>query len=256
MNGNVNWGKNQELRDKLPSHLVREFEHYINGQYIRSQYMPDDLIHLDGFLKSLNMQELEIFLSIRNNTKRFIGKTFTEVMLESLEKTGSMAKLPILYALSYIIKFNENARAIISKYPHPIERIANSNLEYSNIANSILKELEGEFKLPIKSQFVFKKNSQFSFYETLSKILKRAQGKIWFWDNYANDEILQYIHSHGKIDLITELKIIFKENRNNRDLQSLVLAARKFRLQYQNIHLYIRSSRNSHDRFLIFDSEV
>ncbi|MCF6366591.1 MAG: hypothetical protein L3J35_10360 [Bacteroidales bacterium] len=259
MSNIINWDDYPEAIDLIPDYLKRDFERYFRGEYIRTTNLTDDLMHVNDFLKTLSAQELSIFLSIKGNFGReyIIGNTFTEILLHCLERTGPKAKRSILFALFYIISKNEKSRYIVSERFKIIEKFAVSdNNNINGIAESILSELKKEFKIPAKSQFVFEKNKTFDFYNEFRTIISRTKNYVWFWDNYADSELLIYLDAHSSLSNITEIRILCNDNnRTKRYISDLKLAIKKFKTQYPEISIEAKSSKNSHDRFLLFDNE-
>ncbi|MBT3209734.1 MAG: hypothetical protein HN704_17760 [Bacteroidetes bacterium] len=255
----INWDEYPEAKEIIPDYLKRDFEKYFVGEYIRTSNLTDHLTHLNDFLKTLSSQELAIFLSIKgyNGRDYIIGNTFIEILLHCLERTGPTAKRPILFAIYYITSKDEKSRYIISEKFEIIEKIANSdNNNIKGMALSILNELKKEFKIPSKSQFIFEKDKTFDFFNEFKTVISRAKNYVWFWDNYADSEILQYLNAHSDLNNISDIRILCNDNnRTTKFVTDLKLAITKFQTQYPGIKIEARSSKSSHDRFLLFDNE-
>ena len=255
----INWDDYLDAKKIIPDYLKRDFEKYFRGEYIRSEFLTGDLSHINDFLKNLSSQELALFLTIRgfNGKDYIIGKTFIEILLHCLERTGPVAKRPILYAIYYIISKDEKSRYIVSEKFEIIEKIANSDNEnIKGMAISILNELKKEFKIPTKTQFIFEKGKTFDFHNEFKTIISRAKNYVWYWDNYENGELLQYLDAHTDLSTISEIKILCTDSNNTKHhISGLKLAISKFKIQYPGISLEAKSSKNCHDRFLLFDNE-
>jgi len=83
MNFRIKWDKYPEYKTLIPDFLKERFETYIIGEYIREEYLTQDLIGLNNFLQELTKQELDIFLNLKGEaTKEYSkDKTFTEILL-------------------------------------------------------------------------------------------------------------------------------------------------------------------------------
>lgn len=250
----IKWDEFPREKLLLSDHTINEFGRYFKGEYIRPQSLSGDLLGLNDFLRTINQQELEIFLKIRGKAAKeyIINKNFTEVLLYCIERTGPTAKRPLLFALDYILSKTGSPKDIVVQNIKIIENLANcDNTNLNGIAQSILQRLNQPHIPTPKPQYFLKNKQQYEFYKQLREIIKRAKSTIKFWDNYADHTILDYIDSYT-INL-KEIKIIFENGSQKKDLE---LSGGKFRLQYPTVNLEIKKSTVSHDRFLITENET
>lgn len=250
----IQWSKNPEEKSFLSDHMVEEFERYFKGEYIRPQCITRDAEYLYDFLCTLTKQELDIFLKLKANyAKGYTDKNFTEILIYCINKTGPIAKRPLLFSLDYILTKNELSKDTVIKSVEIIENIANSdNANINSISRKILDKINKPYHPKTESQYVFDYKEEYEFYKQLREIIKRAKNTIKFWDNYANHEIIDYIDAYADKKNLNDIKIIFREQNNQIDLK---LAQSKFRKQYPNIPIEIKQSSKTHDRFLLFNDE-
>lgn len=251
----IQWSKNSDETRFLSDHIIQEFERYFKGEYIRPQCIMRDTAYLEIFLKTLTKQELDIFLKLKANyTKGYLGKNFTEILMHCIDKTGPLAKRPLLFALDYILSKHEPSKDIVIKEVEIIEKYANSdNTDINGIARNILHKINAPYRPKTESQYVFAQREEYEFYRQFREIIKRAKSTIKFWDNYANHEIIDYIHAYVDKSTLKDIRIIFKERDYEKDLK---LAQSKFTKQYPQISINIKKSKTAHGRFLIIDDEI
>ncbi len=253
----IDWDEYPKEKELIPDFLRQEFGKYFLGEYIRSHLSTEHLIGLNDFLKTLSEQELNIFLKLKGKGGRdyINGNTFIEIMIHCLERTGSTAKRPILFAILYIIQRHPKSREIVYNNYQLFEKYANSdNTNIKVISSGILLDLNKEFKLPSKNQYFFKPNSQYEFHKEFKRIISPVNDRIWFWDNYADGEIIEYISSFVDLNKLKEIRVICSDKPGALKYTSaLKLEIRKFQNQYSGITIQAKISKASHDRFVIVD---
>lgn len=255
---NIDWRKYPEESKLIPDFLKEKFEWYFEpGRYMTTGY--GATLHLNDFLKSLSAQERDIFLSLKSNNQipYTKDKIFVEMLLYYLERANPDPQRPMLFAILYIIQKHEASREVVYKNYQIIEKIANcDNRDISHPARLVLDELSAVFKIPLSGQYVFRKNSRFEFYLQFGRIIARARTYIWYWDNYANEEILKQIYGQQVVDRIKEIRILCKDDpQTKKHRTNLEMAIGKFRKDNPELNLEARTSSITHDRFLIIDDE-
>ena len=251
----IKWENNMKEKDLLSTKMQQTFQKYFLGEYVRDSYLTDELIHINGFLKTLSKQELDIFLLLKGNFGRpyIDGKVFIEILLYCVDETGPVAKRPILCAINYIISKHLPSKEIVIQNIRIIEKIANcDNSNINGIARSIIQSVGHFDSPPIKPQYIFKKDEQYAFYTQFREIIKRAKNTIKFWDNYADHMFFDYILNYVDINTINEIQVLFQNKQYENDLR---MAYQFFCKQYSNIKIDIKKSSTSHDRFIIINNE-
>lgn len=209
----IKWSQNPQEKLLLSDNTVEEFERYFKGEYIRPQMLSNDLLSLNDFLKTLNKQELDILLKLKANcAKGYTDKSFTEILIHCIDKTGHMAKRPLLFALDYILSKHEPSKDKVIENVDLIEKFANSdNSKINGIVKTIIQKINMPYSPQTESQYVFDRSEEYEFYKQLREIIKRTKNTIKFWDNYANHEIIDYIHAYVEKKHLKSIKIIFKK---------------------------------------------
>jgi hypothetical protein len=260
----IYWERYPRYSSFLLDSVREEFNILFTGTYTQRTLLSHDLVSLQNRLTQLPTQELDIFLSLKGistHVPTAVDVNFTELLLHSLEHTSPEAKRVILFALKYIVTNNENSRAFIIEKSQLLERIANSNGNLVELAKEVLQIANDNFCIPIKPNYQFSDGEQFQYHVTAKKIFERASGSLMFIDNYANDEILNYINNYCDCDSINDIQIVCNDQIPNsksaeRRIKPLKHAILYFSKEYKNINIEARSSSKVHDRYIITDKEV
>lgn len=256
----IDWEEYKKELEVLTKEQKLDFAKYMSGDYIRSQGFSPSTHGLNDFLQSLTQQELDLFLKVKGKATRdyIVGKTFTEIILHCIDRTGAQAKRPLLYALRFIVLNSDYAKNFVIENTQVLEKIANAFKEDNKaIAIDILNIINKPYQISAKPQYFFKPNSEYVFSQQLKDIISRTKKKLSIWDNYIDIDILKYIELYVKDKQnLSEIRIISNRRKNKNNTDKLNFELNKFQKQYTHIKVESKSSNESHDRFLIVDSEV
>jgi hypothetical protein len=253
----IDWNQNIEEYNILGQNLATQFEKCFSGNYRPSQLLNSDLINLNTFLSSLSKQELDILLIVKGGPSlNYIeGKTFIDILFWNFDQAGPDAKGVILIALNYIFSRCEFIKDVLANKYQILEKYAVvDNPQLSNPSRAIINKLNTiNFSPTQQPKYVFKKGEQYDFYKSLLNIFNRTRLVISICDNYLSPEIFDYFRSISKIDNLEGLEIKILSSKN---IEKLILPAKKFSEQYPKIKIHLKKSKAIHDRFLFVDKEV
>jgi hypothetical protein len=260
----IYWEKYPRYMSSLSDPVREEFEMLFGGTYYQRKLLSHDLVSLNERLTFLPIQELDIFLSLKGESTAnppIYDVTFTELLLYRLENTSPEAKRKILLALKYIVTNNSNSRTYILESTSVLERIARSNGTQAELSKEILQIADSEFCVPRRPNYQFTPGQPYQFYTVAKMIFERTSGSLMIIDNYATDEVIEYIDNYCDCNSISNIYIICNNQAPNnksaeRRIKPLKHAIIKFSQEYPNINIELKSNVDIHDRYLITDKEV
>jgi len=175
--------------------------------------------------------------------KRFLPYAFTEqgvATLSSILKSDNAVKINIQIMRTFVAM-----RKFISKNAEMFFRLDNverKQIEYDGKFEKVFDALETYEK----KQGIFFDGQVFDAYTFVSDLVRSAKEFIILIDNYVDDSVLTLL-SKKKVDI--GVKIYTKDVS-----EQLILDVKKFNSQYKGLE--IKKFKDSHDRFLIIDSQV
>ncbi|QDF27765.1 RhuM family protein [Halarcobacter anaerophilus] len=177
------------------------------------------------------------------------------------DKPVNFYSLDIILAVGYrvnsvkAIKFRQWATLVLKSYilnGYTINSEKITNERFVNLENdvNILKSQLDEIKTLVKNnkletdQGIFYDGQIYDAYSFINDLLKLAKDEIILIDNYIDDSVLTLFSKFPNINTIIYTKSISPQ---------LKLDFEKYEKQYKNVT--IKTFKNSHDRFLIFDKK-
>jgi len=237
----------------LSSGLRNQFNRFLSESY-QHNYVQHHHSDLFDQLKALNQQQLDILLECTMDNGS--GLDVVSHLLESLGSSSPRVQVMLLHILAYIAHRHTPSRTQIFEKHDTLEQLAVlDHQDLANAARAVLSKLELSPPSPVAPRYVFGGQEQYAYHVQLVALLKHAESSIWWCDPYSTDDQLNYIHEYGNSKNIKELRLITGQTSSaaNKLFRDVHPAMERFRKQYPNCDVQIRTTNKIHDRFLLIN---